>query len=103
MPGLPTATDEEVGFQPIPSNPYLKQPGSAPGSISRGGKSSWGSFMPPNTYEPIVDEGIIHFNPVIILFMSLVPKDDLTKAGKNPRIHGENGHRGRRHILQVCQ
>ncbi|KXH48868.1 phosphatidylserine decarboxylase [Colletotrichum nymphaeae SA-01] len=96
MPGLPTATDEEVGFQPIPSNPCLKQPGSVPGSISRGGKSSWGSFMPPNTYEPIADEGIIHFNPIIILFMSLIPKDDLTKAvqsalGKIPEFMAKMG------------
>ncbi|OHE95464.1 phosphatidylserine decarboxylase [Colletotrichum orchidophilum] len=78
MPGLPTATDEEVGFQPIPSNPFLKQPGSIPGWASKG--KSWGAFMSPTAYEPIGNEGIIHFNPIIMVFISLIKKEDLTEA-----------------------
>ncbi|GKT53841.1 phosphatidylserine decarboxylase [Colletotrichum tofieldiae] len=83
MPGLPTATDEEIGFQPPPSNPLINLPGSVPGWASKG--KMW-KALPPMTYEPIgSQDDIIHFNPVIIIFMSLIKSEDLTRAVRSAK------------------
>ncbi|KAK1981356.1 phosphatidylserine decarboxylase-domain-containing protein [Colletotrichum cereale] len=69
MPGLPTATDEEIGFQPPPYNPLINVPGSVPDWASNGK----------------IQDVIIHFNPVIIIFMSLVKSEDLAKAVRSAK------------------
>ncbi|KAK2009808.1 hypothetical protein LZ32DRAFT_630627 [Colletotrichum eremochloae] len=66
MPGLPAATDEEIGFQPHPPLSLIGVPDPA---------------LPPMVCETIVSQDvIIHFNLGIIIFMSLIKSEDLAEA-----------------------
>ncbi|OLN88246.1 Phosphatidylserine decarboxylase proenzyme 3-like protein 1 [Colletotrichum chlorophyti] len=78
MPGLPTAPDELVGFQPPPSNPVVSVPGSFPGWASK--TRQWKS-LPPVTSTPLVGkDDLTLYNPIIVVFMALVDLKDLDQA-----------------------